>query len=75
MRRLRKRLDSVQAHAEGTLAALRDLAMDLQDGVTVRFVSTGCGHTVLDFLAGRCDELPIRIVIDASDDDGTKESH
>jgi len=58
MKRLRNRLDALQSHAHAsmsdaqlTLAVVRDLLRDLQDGVSIKLT-----------IAGK--ELPIKIVVD-----------
>ena len=41
-------------------ADLRALIAELQDGVTIRVIKDRSSpHTVMDFVMGRCDELPI----------------
>ena len=67
MARLRRRLDALQGDAHQTMQFVRDVLLDFQDGVAVKLVSTGEG-TVLDFLTGKIKVLPLKIIIDASDD-------
>lgn len=67
LRRLRGRLDAVQGDAHNTLAALRDLFADLQDGVSIKLVNTSEG-TILDFLSGKIKILPLKVIVDPSDD-------
>lgn len=66
MGRLRRRLDALQGDAHFTMATARELLDDLRDGIGVKLVHTGEG-TILDFLAGRIKELPLKIMIDPSD--------
>ena len=41
-------------------ADLRALIAELQDGVTIRVIKDRSSpHTVMDFVMGQCDELPI----------------
>jgi hypothetical protein len=66
MRRLRTLIDHGHASlsdAQLALALVRDLISDLQDGIKVKLVRSGDG-TVVDFLVGRIDELPLQIVVD-----------
>lgn len=74
MRRLRRRLDTMQRQASGTMGnanALidmgKDLIEDIQDGVSIKIVRKG-EHSIVDFLLGKCDELPLSIKIDLEDD-------
>jgi hypothetical protein len=52
------------ANADRTIdvlrADLRALIAELQDGVTIRVIKDRSSpHTVMDFVMGQCDELPI----------------
>jgi hypothetical protein len=39
---------------------LRELIAELQNGITIRVIKDKASpHTILDFMAGGCDELPI----------------
>ena len=67
MPRLRRRLDALQGDAHNTMAVLRAVLQEFEDGIAVKLVRTGQG-TILDFLGGKIDELPLKIIIDASDD-------
>ena len=67
MPRLIRRLDALQSDAHGTMAVIRSVLQEFEDGIAVKLVSTGQG-TILDFLAGRVNECPLKIIIDAEDD-------
>ncbi len=74
-RRLRARLDAMQADAHQTmdtakvsLEAATALLEDIQDGVQVKLVREGEGN-ILDFLLGRIDELPLRIELAIEEED------
>ena len=44
---------------------LRELLAELQNGVTIRVIRDKASpHTVLDFVTGKCDELPIAFKIE-----------
>ena len=44
---------------------LRELLAELQNGVTIRVIrDKDSPHTVLDFVTGKCDELPIAFKIE-----------
>jgi hypothetical protein len=60
-------LDAVQGDAHNTLAALRELFADLQDGVSFTLEHTGEG-TIWDFLRGKIKTLPLKVIVDPSDD-------
>ena len=66
MPRLRRRLDALQGDAHDTLAVVRDVLLDFQDGISVTVVNTGEG-TVMDFLLGKTKTLPIKLVVTASE--------
>ena len=66
MPRLRRRLDALQGDAHGTLAVVRDVLLDFQDGISITVVNTGEG-TVMDFLLGKTKTLPIKLVVTASE--------
>jgi len=75
LRRLRGRLDAMQGDAQATmgaarmtLAAAKALLEEIQDGVDIKLVRKGEG-SILDFLAGKIDELPLRIEIAIEEDD------
>ena len=52
-----------------TLAAAVELIEDIQDGVTVLVVREG-DKSIMDFVMGKCDELPIGFKIRIQDEDG-----
>ena len=66
MARLRRRLDALQGDAHDTLAVVRDVLLDFQDGISITVVNTGEG-TVMDFLLGKTKTLPIKLVVTASE--------
>ena len=66
MPRLRRRLDALQGDAHDTLAVVRDVLLDFQDGISITVVNTGEG-TVMDFLSGKTKTLPIKLVVTASE--------
>jgi len=80
MGRLRKRLDGLESHAHGTMTnanekmeeaigLVKDFILDLQDGMSVKLVRADKDDaTIRGFLLGTVDELPLKIVIDISDD-------
>jgi hypothetical protein len=49
-----------------TLAAAVELIDDIQDGVTLTVVREG-DNSIMDFVMGRCDELPIGIKVRIQD--------
>ena len=67
MPRLRRRLDALQGDAHNTMAVLRAVLQEFADGVAIKIVRNG-EATLRDFLSGESDELPLKIIIDASDD-------
>jgi len=67
MPRLRRRLDQLQGDAHGTMAYARWVLQEFSDGVSVKLVRDGDG-TIMDFISGKIDELPLKIIIDAEDD-------
>ncbi len=80
MGRLRRRLDGLEQHAHGTMSKadegidevkglIKDFILDLQDGMSVKLVRADKDDaTIRGFLLGQVDELPLKIVIDISDD-------
>ena len=69
MRRLRRRLDAMQADSHRTMSEARismsaatALLEEIQDGVQIKLVRVGNG-TLWEFLRGRIDELPLRIEV------------
>jgi len=68
MPRLRRRLDALQSHAHHTMGLAEALLADLHDGVRLRLVRVG-DATLLDFLAGKVDSLPLEIRIDPEEPD------
>ena len=73
-RRLRRRLDAMQSQASGTMFnvnelidAGRDLMDDVQDGVTVTIERDPDAGTILDFITGKTDRLPLSIRIDVEE--------
>ena len=66
MRRLRNAISQAHAaasHANRTLSLADALIEELADGVKLKLVRVG-DSTILDFLQGRVDELPIAIQLD-----------
>lgn len=66
-RRLRNRLDSLEAQASQTMsgadqliAAGRALLEEVEDGFTLELVRDGSA-TIMDFLMGKVDTLPIKV--------------
>jgi len=48
---------------------IKDFILDLQDGMSVKLVRADKDDaTIRGFLLGQVDELPLKIVIDISDD-------
>jgi len=46
-------------------ADVRALLAEIQNGVTIRVIKDKSSpHTVLDFVTGKCDELPIALKVD-----------
>ena len=75
MRRLRGRLDAMQAEAQQTmgeaqltLKALAALAEEVKDGVRLLLIREGDG-TLLQFLRGEIEELPLRVKIAIEEED------
>lgn len=66
MARLRRRLDALQGDAHDTLAVVRDVLLDFQDGISIEVHNTGEG-TVMDFLLGKTKILPIKLVVTAAE--------
>ena len=60
-------VQNTAAQANRTLADVRELIGELQDGVTLRFVRVG-PNSIMDFVTGRCDELPIGVRVDVRED-------
>ena len=60
------------ANADRTIdvlrADLRAMIAELQDGVTIRVIKDKSSpHTVMDFVMGRCDELPIALKVEVKE--------
>ena len=49
-------------------ADLRALLAEIQNGVTIRVIKDKSSpHTVMDFVMGRCDELPIALKVEVKE--------
>ena len=49
-------------------ADLRAMIAELQDGVTIRVIKDKSSpHTVMDFVMGKCDELPIALKVEVKE--------
>ena len=60
----------LSARGEELGVALRVAAAmveDIMDGVTIKVINDS-EHSLIDFFTGKCKELPIKVVIDPSDD-------
>jgi len=79
MGRLRKRLDGLEGHAHSTMSSadakiervaglVEDFILDLQDGMGITLERTG-EDSIYDFLIGKVDKLPLKVVIDISEDE------
>jgi hypothetical protein len=60
---------SAAVNADRTLDVLRAdaraLMAEIQNGVTIRVIrDKSSPHTIMDFVLGRCDELPIALKVD-----------
>lgn len=69
MRPIKKAVEGVAGNANATInvlrADLRELIAELQDGVTIRVIKDKSSpHTILDFVTGKCDELPIALKVE-----------
>ena len=49
------------------IAVGNDLIDDIADGVSIKLVRKG-DNTIMDFVMGQCDELPLQVVIDIEAD-------
>ena len=61
-------INNVEGQTNYTLWILQELLKDVQDGVHVKLVRVG-DDTIMDFLLGRCDELPLEIEIDVREEE------
>ena len=49
-------------------ADLRALLAEVQNGVTIRVIRDKTSpHTILDFVTGKCDELPIALKVEVKE--------
>jgi hypothetical protein len=49
-------------------ADLRALLAEIQNGVTIRVIKDKSSpHTIMDFVMGQCDELPVALKIEVKD--------
>ena len=49
-------------------ADLRALLAEIQNGVTIRVIRDKTSpHTILDFVSGKCDELPIALKVEVKE--------
>ena len=49
-------------------ADLRALLAEVQNGVTIRVIKDKTSpHTILDFVTGKCDELPIALKVEVKE--------
>jgi hypothetical protein len=60
---------SAANNADRTLDVLREdaraLMAEIQNGVTIRVIrDPSSPHTIMDFVMGRCDELPIALRVE-----------
>ena len=78
---LRQRLNRIEANAHHTmsdaqltLAAFKELADELTDGVNFKIVRKG-NASLMDFVMGKVDELPIEIrVVPKEEDEPQRET-
>jgi hypothetical protein len=61
-------MTALLADANETLQATRDLIQAIQDGVSLTLEQQG-DDSIMDFVMGRCKQLPIGVGVDFGDDE------
>jgi hypothetical protein len=56
-------------NADRMIDLAKDMIDDIQDGVTVKLVRDPDQGSIMDFVTGKIDELPLKISIEIQEDD------